>query len=278
MRADDHIRRLLRQSDRMPAGEFERAILTSAVDLCDQLGDLDLGYRARLRLSAWAAAAGRTEVRLRAFGWCLERHLADPIRFPAAIDDLDLLWEYATVPRLLAADPGYPKTAVDDCLDEMLQAFTQNGADLGAYWLARFEWAVARGDDKAARMCREKLDGTHPPDSALCRACLDGAELQWHLEHGRLNRAIDIYNRLIAQDLCCADEPERSGARMVTALAMDGRVKDARRLRDQLGFMEQDPGTRATCAIRVTLAVQATCPVWPSTSVPRCCWASCPRR
>ncbi|TAJ49908.1 MAG: hypothetical protein EPO52_02970 [Herbiconiux sp.] len=230
MRADEHVRRLLTQSDQIPTGAFERAILHSATGLSDALGDEDLGYRSRLRLSAWAAASGDTTERLRAFDWCLERHLADPIRFPAAADDLDLLWDFASIPRLLAGDPRYSTEAIEECLDEMLRVYSNRGVDLGGYWLARFECAVACGDDAGARVARATLSGAHPADSPLCEACLMSVELQWHVDNERFERAIACYDLLLARGVGCADEPERAHSRVVLPLLMTGRTARAREI------------------------------------------------
>lgn len=228
MRADDHIRRLLLQSDRIRTGAFERAILVSATRLSDDLGDDDLGYRSRLRLSAWAAASGDTTERLRAFDWCLEHHLADPIRFEAAVDDLDLLWDFASIPRLLAGDPRYSADAIDECLDEMLRVYSNRGVDLGGYWLARFECAVASGDDAQARAARATLSGVHPADSPLCEACLMSVELQWHVDNERFERAVACYDLLVARGVGCADEPERARSRVLLPLVRTSQLARAR--------------------------------------------------
>lgn len=230
------MRRLLRQSDRTPTGQLERALLQSAVDLSDALGDEVLAYESRMRLSAWAAASGDSSVRLRAFDRCLELHLGDPHRFPSAVGDLDLLWDFASIPRLLAGSPSYDREAIAGCLDEMLEVFSFHGADLRAFDFARFEVAALCGDEALARESLARVAGEmRAPrgeqgraEPLLCDACVLSAEIAWHAERGHLDRAAAAADRLRESGSGCADEPELGLSRGLVPCLLTGRLDEAR--------------------------------------------------
>jgi tetratricopeptide (TPR) repeat protein len=235
MRAEEHVRRLLLQSDRTPTGQLERSLLQSAVELSDAIGDDLLGYEARLRLSAWAAASGDSSTRLSAFDHCLERHIGDPLRFPASIGELDLLWDFASIPRMLAATPRYDRPTIEGCLDEMLEVFSLQGADLRAFDFARFEVAAALGDEALAAESLARVTGRtgerRDPEAAeplLCDACVLSAEIAWHAERGRLDRAAAAADRLRESGTACADEPELALSRALVPYLLTDRLGDAR--------------------------------------------------
>ncbi|MGD8167795.1 hypothetical protein ACEXOS_011285 [Herbiconiux sp. P16] len=227
---------MLLQSDRTPTGKLERALLQSAVDLSEALGDDVLGYEARLRLSAWAAASGDSATRLRAFDRCLELHLGDPLRFPATTGELDLLWDFASIPRLLAASPRYDRETIAGCLDEMLEVFSFQGADLRAFDFARFEVAAALGDESLAAESLARATGGiaasrgqgGKAEPLLCEACVLSAEIAWHAERGHLDRAAATADRLRAHGAACADEPELGLSRALAPYLLTGRLDDAR--------------------------------------------------
>ncbi|WP_382304926.1 hypothetical protein [Herbiconiux sp. UC225_62] len=263
------MRRLLQQSDRTPTGRLEHALLQSAVDLSDAIGDELLAYESRMRLSAWAAASGNTAVRLRAFDRCLEMHLSDPLRFPATIDDLDLLWDLASIPRLLVASPRYDRETITGCLDEMLEVFSFHGADLRAFDFARFEVAAACGDDAVARESLERVT-TGPGAAAgrngrteplLCDACLLSAEIAWHAERGQLDRATAAADRLRESGTGCADEPERGLSRALVPYLLSGRLDEARDVHlDGYERIRHSPKHLEAVADHVAFAVLAGAP------------------
>ncbi|MCS5719048.1 hypothetical protein N1027_12975 [Herbiconiux sp. CPCC 205763] len=220
----------------MPTGQVERALLQSAVHLSDALDDDVLGYESRLRLSAWAAASGDSTTRLRAFDRCLELHLSDPLRFPATVGDLDLLWDFASIPRLLASSPRYDRETISACLDEMLEVFSFQGADLRALDFARFEVAAALGDGAlAAESLARATTGFGSQNGRkvraeplLCDACVLSAEIVWHARSGRLDRAAAAADRLRGSGVACADEPELGLSRSLVPYLLTGRLDDAR--------------------------------------------------
>jgi tetratricopeptide (TPR) repeat protein len=248
----------------MPAGKLEHRLLMSAVELSDALGDDELGYESRLRLCACAAATGDSTTRLRAFDRCLELHLHDPFRFPASIGALDLLWEFASIPRMLASSPRYDRETIAGCFDEMVEVFSRHGADLRAFELARFEASVVLGDEgSAAKSLRSATDHLLPAgaandraESLLCSACVLSGELAWHADQGRPDRAAAVADRLRASEAACASEPELGLSRASLPYLLAGRTADAEAVhREGYELARQDPVHLEAVAGHIVFAV-----------------------
>ncbi|RFA07843.1 hypothetical protein B7R54_00415 [Subtercola boreus] len=125
MQYEKHAERLLRESDRLPAGTLRRELLDEAVRVARLSGDERLHYSARLRVVVASAQSGDTSELLDTIEWCLDTHLEDPERFPAAPQsfggDVDLAEQFAAVPPALARSPRHSLELVDQALAELRQ-------------------------------------------------------------------------------------------------------------------------------------------------------------
>ncbi|MCS5496565.1 hypothetical protein NY547_04840 [Cnuibacter physcomitrellae] len=234
MQPTHHIRRLLNQSDRLTHGAFELEVLESARGLAHSLGDDELIYATELRLSSWAMLARDDGLRLESFGRCLTLHRADPLRFPTSVDDLDLLWDYATIPRALAASHRVSAATIQRTLDEMVDVYSAAGADLAPCFLARYEWSLRSGGGDAA--ARERfLRSVEGRPGVCCRGCVHAVELRRHLVAGREAAAVAELEALRLDDDGCPTEPEAAAAALLLPLVRQGRTTTALQLSDELG-------------------------------------------
>ncbi|WP_378147008.1 hypothetical protein ACFJGV_03990 [Cnuibacter sp. UC19_7] len=233
MQPAHHIRRLLNQSDRLAHGAFELEVLQSARALAQALGDDELVYAAELRLSSWAMLDHDDGLRLESFGRCLTLHRADPLRFPVTLDELDLLWDYATIPRALAASHRVSAETIVRTLDDMVDVYSATGADLAPCFLARYEWSLRSGGGDGA--VRERyLRAVEGRPDACCRGCAHAVEVRRHLLAGREAAAIDELDALRADDDGCPTEPESATAALLLPMVRQGRTAEALRLSDAM--------------------------------------------
>ncbi|RFA17422.1 hypothetical protein B7R22_00700 [Subtercola boreus] len=130
MQYEKHAERLLREGDRLPGGALQRALFDEATRVAGLSDDESLLYSARLRIVASSARTGNTRDLLAHMEWCLDRHLEDSDRFPAAPGSagastietgmtVDLGVEFAAVPPALASSTVHSLETIDESLDEL---------------------------------------------------------------------------------------------------------------------------------------------------------------
>src|SRR5439155_17014048 len=97
----DAIDKLTEEAELTGHGPAKIGLLEEAVRLADTHGDTEAGFNIRLTLMEASSFAGRPDLLLVAFSWCLAQHDRDPDLF----GDEDLLWKYKWVVNHL---PDFP--------------------------------------------------------------------------------------------------------------------------------------------------------------------------
>ncbi|MEF2976432.1 hypothetical protein [Subtercola sp. YIM 133946] len=271
MQPEKHTERLLAASDALRSGALERLLLDEAVSIADAITAFDtatttigtnlaptntnvvptttdakpsttpptdpalLSYTARLRLISSCTLSGDTEGRLAALDWCLAKHLADPRRFPARIDNLDLLWELTTIPDTVAASPEFDRTVIVESLNTLRSMLQRHGEGLSALRFAQVRVArlIATPEDQAT--AHLNLAATPLDDYSPCRTCRLGEHALTLAEQARFDEAAAAFDLLFDDPESCAHEPELSYARSLSVYLHAGQPKKAARSH-QLGY------------------------------------------
>ncbi|MWB99533.1 hypothetical protein [Agromyces seonyuensis] len=227
----ERIEALLESIDRTPWGAEERALVDEALALALVEGDEPLEYRVRLRLNASANMSGDSDALLSSFAWCLAKHDADPVRFPAQPDGeggVDLLWHFKWMAGTLSASPLFGTEQIRAVLDDMQAHYERAGAGPSGVAMARFDAAVANGwRDEAAEAYRV-LTTTPRDEYSHCDACVRSATADYLVETGREAEAIVLYEELVDGGFTCGEEPERALADSLIAYLRAGELDRAK--------------------------------------------------
>lgn len=219
---------LLEQSNRLPYGPQEIALVQQAVSAADAAGDDDLAYLARLHLIASASLVGDTEAGLTAFTWCLGKHDADPARHPYSVEGYDLLWYFKHMAGHLSANSVFSLAQLEQMLQEMEDRYRAAGVGLSGVWQAKFSAATAAGRLDEAAEFRAQRDALPRDDYSHCEACVRSADVEFFAATGHPQEALELYDEIFEQNLSCADEPEFCESGSLLRLLRAGRLEDAK--------------------------------------------------
>ncbi|QYH35043.1 lipopolysaccharide assembly protein LapB [Salinibacterium sp. M195] len=224
------IHELFSEIDTMAFGAEERARIDEAIALAIDIGDEELEYRARVRLTASANMTGDTETLLSSFAWCLAKHDEDPVRFPDEIghDGAGLMWQFKWIASTLAASPIFDTADIDAALADMEQHYRAGGLGQSGVLNSQFSTAWALGDLERAEQLRATLAITPRDDYSHCDACVRSDGAGFLAELGRDDEAIVLVDELVAGNFQCGDEPENALSRALLPYLRAGRLDDAR--------------------------------------------------
>jgi hypothetical protein len=138
----DRIDELLAEAGALGHGSSQVALTQDAVDIADRHGDAEIGFRVRMVLINAAMSAGKAEVMLVAFSWCLAQCDRDPETF----NEERLLWTYRWVVFSLTLFPEVKREQILAALDDMTARYHKVGSTLRAVQLLRRNVAMRMGD------------------------------------------------------------------------------------------------------------------------------------
>jgi hypothetical protein len=235
MQPEQHSERLLAASDTLRSGALERLLLDEAIAIADAVADEPLAYAGRLRLISSCALSGDTETRLAAIDWCLARHLADPRRFPARTENLDLIWEFTTIPDAVAASTDFERSVIVESLTTLRSLLERHGEGLSALRYAQVRVARIIGTETDRATAHHTLAGTPIDEYSPCPTCRQGEHALSLAEAERFDEAAAAFDLLFDAPGSCAHEPELSYARSLAVYLQAGQPKKAARSH-QVGY------------------------------------------
>lgn len=220
---------LLHRIDHAQWGQQERALVAQAVALAVESGDEELEYQARMRQTASANMAGDTDLTLSSFAWCLAKHDADPVRFPADLGHgVDLMWHFKWMAGTLRASTRFSLEQIDAVLNDMAEHYRRAGLGPSGVLMARFESAWATGRFTEAEALRIELERTPRDAHSHCEACTRSQVAAYFTETNRDADAIRLVGEMLDNDLACAEEPEHALTRVLIPYLRAGRFDDAK--------------------------------------------------
>ena len=224
------IEQLLVKIDQTYWGPEERAMIDQALALSQQIGDEELEYRVRHRLTASAARTGDNDTMLSSFAWCLAKYDADPRRFPNELDSgaADLMWQFKWMIGALDHSPIFTLAQCEAMLDDMEAHYRRAGLGLSGVLYARFAHAWETGQIDQAKQLRELLTATERDDHSHCDACGRSELAGFAMEIGEQELALKLVDEIIEGGYSCGEEPEQALARTLIAKLRAGRLDDAR--------------------------------------------------
>jgi hypothetical protein len=214
----DRIAELLDQAFGLPYGPTRTALLEEAVRVADVAQDVDSGYYLRHDLMESATFAGRNDLLLVAFSWCLAKFDAEPERF----DEHDLLWKYKWVVSNACDFPEIERAKIEGLLDDMQRRFLAGGHSLHAVWQHRIDAAVSFRDVPAAESAWQVFRSARRDPLSDCEACVASANVRFQSFAGRDDQALRAAEPLLSGRLECAEEPRKALGRVLRPLVRTG--------------------------------------------------------
>jgi tetratricopeptide (TPR) repeat protein len=191
------------------------------------VGDDDqVEYRLRMQAVRRAGEVGDLDEMLSHFDWCVHHNDLDPVRFPAQSDDEDLLGFHAWIPELLMQRADVSLEKVLHALDVMEQRWLREGLGLGAVLEQRATEAYRSGRPEAAEEYLAAIP-SESDDDGPCQVCLRAERVEFLLDQGREQEALDAFDELIEAETSCDREPEAVMGRVLLPLLRAGRTEDA---------------------------------------------------
>ncbi|MDA3642828.1 hypothetical protein LZ318_38100 [Saccharopolyspora indica] len=222
------IERLLDESDMMPYGPEESAMVADAVRLAQDAGEEELLYKARMRQIASASMIGDSDTMFTAFSWCLGQHDSDPARFPLEVEDNDLLWYYKWTAEAVALNPAFPQQQVDQVLDDMERRYRAAGVGLSGVWQAKYSNATTAGRFEEAAGFRDAREALPRDNYSHCEACVRSDDADYFRDSGDEATALRLFDEIIENRVSCGSEPERAQGNALLPLLRAGRADEAK--------------------------------------------------
>ncbi len=217
------IEQLLQKSRELENGSKRVQLLEEAVHLADGHDEPDAGFRSRLALMRAAVFAGRPDLLLAAFAWCLAAHDRDPERFEVN----ELLWNYKWAVENAVGLPQVSRTHIEAMLADMARRYAEAGSTLHAVHQKRRDVLTHMGDLDGAARADQQLAATPRDWLSDCRACVGDTDVGRLADQSRDEDALAKAAPILARRLKCAEVPHRTYARVLLPLLRLRRAREA---------------------------------------------------
>ncbi len=222
------------RGDRMPEGDERIRAYAEAVQIADQLQDLEAGFLAREDLIQSAVFGGRPDLALVPFAWCLAQSDADPKRFPADRARLNPLWIYKWIIEQAAEHPEISRDKLEELLEDMSRRYSAHGGSLRSISKLRLQGALSMFDHERVPSLLQRWEEGRRDRFTDCGACDVDCAASAQLSLGRLREARATAKRIFEGKLSCAEVPTVTYGSFIVPLWLGGQSEDASRLGLQL--------------------------------------------
>ncbi|MFI9394636.1 hypothetical protein ACIG53_27585 [Streptomyces bauhiniae] len=226
-RTTDELYQALRENNERPYGRTRTVAAEELADIAEQFGDPELLAVTLMRLQeayAYGAEPRKSPV---VFARILALFDEQPDVFDATLRH-SLFWRFKWVGNALRAIPEVPLTTLRQWLTEMRDRYEKAGLGLQPYYGQCFQLAAHTGEgtDLAYELWASR---TRTPLSD-CEACEICERARHHLAAGDDERALAVWEPVLAGKESCQEEPARSISYALLPLLRTGRADRAREL------------------------------------------------
>lgn len=216
-------REIIEQAGELPAGLERVALIEHAVRLADTGGSEQDQYDARLELIEAANYAGCPERVLVAFSWCLAKYDASPNDY----SPYTLMWRYKWVSEKLACFPQVARAKIEEMHDDMEQRYRELSYSVRPVHGGRFVNALRMGLIDEAAQHFETYSSTKRDWMSDCTACECDVAVDYLIEKGQYEQAVDEATPILKGKLHCAEVPQLTHATILRPLVLLGRMDQA---------------------------------------------------
>ncbi|MEV7683309.1 tetratricopeptide repeat protein [Streptomyces sp. NPDC088341] len=223
----EEIRRALWENLSAPNGPLRNARGEELAAAAESTGDRDL-LRAALfgLIQAYEYSTERGKM-LVPFARLLQEWDADPSAFDGA-DTHTFHWMFKWVSSGMLSLPEIPLATMEQWLAEMERRYRTAGFTERAVRQAEFELAEETGDAGRTARAFEAWTAAERDRMANCHACELNDQGTYWMGQGQDDKALGIWEPVLADRSHCAEEPHRVLAKSLLPLVRTGRPEEAR--------------------------------------------------
>lgn len=223
----DALYQRLAQIEQMPYGPARSAEAERAVADADALGQPDLRFDARMRLTTAYVEGGTSGKAFATFAWCL----ADFDRSPGRHDEHAaalLRWHYKWIIAMMTRFPQITLAQARDGLADMERRYLEGGHSLHAVHALRWRIADHLGDRPAAAAAYELWRTAPRDENSDCAGCDPAAQSEQLVLEGRDVEAIELCQPALVGDVGCPEQPANTLVALLRSYLRLGRLDEAR--------------------------------------------------
>lgn len=220
----DSVDELIEQAEDLPYGPTRTTLLEEAVQRADSVNDVKLAFRARQALIEAANFAGRPDIAVVAFAWCLAQFDLHPEWF----NSFELMWQYKWVINTARDFPSISRSRIEAMFADMERRYREMGSTLNAVSHLRRDFFMHIGDRARARAAHAQLRRRRPDFLSDCKACVADNICSYYQFLGQWGRAVQAAVPVLKGRIRCAEQPHSTLANVLMPLLRLGRIEEAR--------------------------------------------------
>ncbi|GHF36764.1 hypothetical protein [Streptomyces griseosporeus] len=223
----DELYRALQENDRRPYGRTRTVTAEELVDAAEQFGEPVPLIHALLELQEAYTYGSEPRKSPVVFARLLTLFDEQPDVFDERLRHL-LFWRFKWVSNALRQLPEIPLASLRQWLAEMRDRYEKAGLALQPYYGQVYQLAAHVGEDTA--LAYELWAGRARTRLSDCEACEICERARYHLVAGDDERALRVWEPVLAGKESCQEEPARSVSYALLPLLRTGRSERAREL------------------------------------------------
>ena len=194
------------------------------IDLSKAESDTDTTAEFAKHLIQASNHFGRFDYEMRAFG---EMRLL--YKQYERLSDLrhDVIWYYKWIAERVPEHVEVPKQKVFELLDQMEEFYKQEEAGLRPVHTMRFRAASFMGLKEEAEFYFKKWENESEDETDDCPACTAHGVVQYLLEQGQVEKAIEVAKPILEGTLFCDEVPAITASRLLLPLWAADRTEEA---------------------------------------------------
>jgi hypothetical protein len=227
MTVRDKIDSLMQEASSLPAGQVKVELLTEAASLADTHNLPDRSFAARQQSLRPCYDAGRPELLLVNYAWCLayaDRHPEPHLR--------NILWAYRWVASTMPDFPQITREQIEAAADDMATRYGRAGYSLRPVHVMRRFIYEKMGDGRAAQAAGRQINRHHRDEMS------DSAELElafkasYQVLMGQWRRALATVEPMLSDQIVNRDRvyQKRVHSEFLVPLARAGQIERAKAL------------------------------------------------
>ncbi|MGW7369052.1 tetratricopeptide repeat protein, partial [Streptomyces sp. NPDC054841] len=223
----EDIRRALWENASAPNGLLRNARAEELVAAAESTGDRDLLRQALFGLiKAYEYSTERGKMMV-PFAQLLQEWDQDPSAFDSG-DTYTFHWMFKWVSSGMLSLPEMPLASMEKWLAEMERRYRVGGYSERAVRQAEFELADDTGDTERAARAFAAWTAADRDQMANCHACELNDQGYYWLNQGQDEKALQVWEPVLAGRSTCLEEPHRVLAKSLLPLLRTGRTDEAR--------------------------------------------------
>ncbi|MFH8472603.1 hypothetical protein [Streptomyces sp. NPDC018000] len=223
----DELYRALQENDRRPYGRTRTVTAEELVDAAEQFAEPVPLVHALLELQEAYTYGSEPRKSPVVFARLLTLFDEQPDVFDERRRHT-LFWRFKWVANALRALPEMPLASLRQWLTEMRDRYEKAGLGLQPYYGQAYQLAAHVGEDTA--LAYELWAGRRRTELSDCEACEVCERALYHLAAGDDERALGVWEPVLAGKESCQEEPARSVSHALLPLLRTGRIDRAREL------------------------------------------------